>query len=125
MAIETGKYRTRRLDENGDFVISGKVWIYDIEAVTQTINTRLKLFSAEYWRDVTEGTPWIKDILTKNNSRNTLQSKTAILKNRINNTDGVVSIIKWESDFNYSTRKFTVNADILTEFGVVSVNQTV
>jgi len=120
---EVGQYRTRKLDENGDPVISGQVWIYDIEAIAQTINTRLNLFSGEFWRDVTEGTPWIGRILGKNNSTNTLQSKSTILKNIIRNTQGVISILEWSSDFSYTDRKFSVNATVLTEYGVLGINE--
>ena len=125
MSVETNKYKTRKLDGNGDFVISGEVWIYDIEAITQTIDTRLKLFSAEYWRDVSEGTPWISSILGKNNSKNTLQSKSLLLKNRILNTEGVLSILSWSSDFDYTFRKLTITATILTEYGTIDVSESV
>lgn len=125
MSVETYKYRTRKLDDNGDFVISGTVWLYDVDAIEQTINTRLKLFSSEYWRDVSDGTPWITSILGKNNSTNTLQSKSVLLKNRILNTDGVVSILDWTSDFDYTTRKFTITATILTEYGTIDVSESV
>ena len=123
MAVETGKYRTRRLDDNGDFVISGQVWIFDIEAIAQTISTRLNLFAGEYWRDVSDGTPWIEKILGKNNSANTLQSKSLLLKNRILNTDGVVSILEWSSDFSYFDRKFSVKATVLTEYGILELDE--
>ena len=121
--MTTKKFRTRKLDDNGDFTISGSVWIYDIDAVAQTIDTRLKLFSGEFWRDVTEGTPWIERILTKNNRTNTIQSKISIIKNRILNTGGVVSILEWNTDFSYQDRKLSVQATILTEFGVLPINQ--
>ena len=121
--MTTKKIRTRKLDDNGYFTISGSVWIYDIDAVAQTIDTRLKLFSGEFWRDVTEGTPWIERILTKNNRTNTIQSKISIIKNRILNTGGVVSILEWNTDFSYQDRKLSVQATILTEFGVLPINQ--
>lgn len=121
--MTTKKYRTRRIDDSGTPAVSGKVWIHDIEAVAQTIDTRLKLFAGEYWRDVTDGTPWIEAILTKNNRANTLQSKIAILKERILQTGGVVSILSWNTDFNYQNRKLMINTDILTEFGVTSINR--
>lgn len=121
--MTTKKYRTRRLDSNGNPVISGKVWIYDIEAVAQTIDTRLKLFAGEYWRDVTDGTPWIDKILTKNNRTNTLQSKISILKERILQTSGVISILEWTTDFNYTSRNLSVIATVLTEFGVLDINE--
>lgn len=115
------KFRTRKLDSNGDIATSGVVWIYDLEAVAQTIETRLRLFSGEYWRDVTDGTPWIERILSKNNQTNTLQAKTALIKSRILNTEHVISILAWEADFSYTDRKYSVNATILTDFGIVNV----
>lgn len=118
------KYRTRKLDENGDIATSGTVWIYDIDAVAQTIETRLRLFAGEFWRDVTEGTPWIESILTKNNQRNTIQSKLSIIKSRILNTDGVVSIVDWQSDFSYQDRKLSITATILTEFGLTQIDDS-
>lgn len=123
MAITTGKYRTRKLDSNGDPVISGTVWLYDIDAIAQTIQTRLNLFSGEFWRDVTEGTPWIGSILGKNNAQKTVQAKASILKSRILDTDGVLSILEWENDFDYSDRKFTVTATVLTEYGALSLDE--
>ena len=115
------KYTVRKLDENGDMCLSGSVWLYDIDAVTQTINTRLKLFSKEYWRDVSEGTPWLKEILGKTNSQNTLSYKENLIKDRMLGTFGVLSILEWSSDFDNSSRKLSIKASILTEFGATSI----
>lgn len=115
------KYRVRRLDENGDLPESGSMWLYDIEAIEQTIKTRLYLFSGEYWRDVAEGVPWIDRILTKNNGNNTIQAKIAILRRRILDTDGVRSILKWDADFDFQTRTLSIQTTVLTEFGTVDI----
>lgn len=116
------KFRTRKLDSNGDITTSGVVWIYDLEAVAQTIETRLRLFSGEYWRDVTDGTPWIERILSKNNQTNTLQAKLSLIKSRMLDTEHVVSILSWEADFSLQDRKLSVVANILTDFGTVEIN---
>lgn len=116
------KYRVRRLDENGDIVMSGQAWLYDLEAIAQTIKTRLYLFSGEYWRDASDGTPWIDRILTKNNNANTLQAKIAILRRRILDTDGVRSILTWNADFDFATRKLSIQTTVLTEFGTTNIN---
>jgi hypothetical protein len=113
--------RVRKLDSNGDISLSGDAWLYDIDAVAQTIKTRLNLFSKEYWRDVSEGTPWIKSIWGKNNSANTLAQKERLLKERIINSDGVISIVEWSSDFSYSDRKLSVSATVLSEFGLIKI----
>ncbi len=115
------KQRVRRLDANGDIIMSGNAWLYDIDAVAQTIKTRLNLFSKEYWRDVSEGTPWLKSILGKTNNSNTLAQKERLLKNRIITTEGVISISEWNSDFSYPDRKLSVDATVLTEFGLIKI----
>lgn len=117
------RYRTRRLEPSGDIATSGKVWLFDIDAIAQTINTRINLFAGEFWRDVSDGTPWIDKILGKNNQANTLQSKSTLLKNRILNTEGVISIVKWSSDFSFVDRKFSVSATVLTEFGIIKIDE--
>ena len=43
--------RVRRLID-GDIATSGVIWLYDRDAVAQTISTRLKLFLGEYFRDI-------------------------------------------------------------------------
>lgn len=118
------KFRTRRLDSNGDIVTSGSIWVYDLEAVAQTIETRLRLFSGEYWRDVTEGTPWVDRILSKNNQSNTVQAKITLIKNRILNTEHVLSIVSWSSDFSYQDRKLSVVATVITDFGIVDIDDS-
>lgn len=113
--------RVRALDNNGDIIMSGGAWLYDIDAVAQTIKTRLNLYSREYWRDVSEGTPWIKKILGKNNVANTLTQKERLLKDRILGAEGVISITSWESSFDFPTRKLSITANILTRFGIITI----
>lgn len=117
------KYRTRALDSNGDYVTSGsKVWLYDGEAIAQTIITRLKLISTEYWRDANEGTPWFTEVIGKNNNKYTITSKERVIKNRILNTDGVLSITEWSADFNGANRTLFVSFTVLTEFGRITIS---
>lgn len=111
------KFKTRRLDDNGDIMLSGDMWIYDIEAVAQTVQTRLKLFSKEFWRDINEGVPWISKILNKNGLNNTLQAKNSIIKNRILETKHVLSILSFDSSFDYNSRKLTITVSLITDFG--------
>lgn len=120
----TKYFRTRALDDDGDIVTSGEVWIYGVYAVAQTIRTRLMLYMGENWRDASDGTPWIQKILGKNNNKNNILSKQAILKKRILETDYVLSIPSWSYDFDYSTRTMSITATIVTEFGTISIAPT-
>lgn len=111
----------RRLDPvTGDIVTSGKQFITEREEIAQTIKTRLRLFYGEYFRDITDGTRWFENILNKNT---TLTGKDAELKRRILQTEGVVNLVSFESDYDINGRTFTVKASVLTTFGQIEIEQ--
>ena len=95
----------RLLDGDGDITTSGRHFTTEVEEVAQTVQTRLRLYLGEYFRDVTDGTPWWESILGK---QGTLSSKEAIIKNRIIRTEGVTKLIEFKTDFDINTRTYTV-----------------
>jgi hypothetical protein len=112
----------RKLDEEtGDIVTRGQQFISTKEEVAQTVMTRLRLFLGEYFRDITDGTPWYEQILGKFTS---LSAAEAALRARIANTPGVIRLTSFSADFDISNRTYSVTAVILTEFGlyVVTLN---
>lgn len=111
----------RRLDSNGDIATSGTHFITGAEEIAQTVKTRLKLFLGEYFRDITEGTPWFQQILGKGSS---LSVKESLIKRRIIQTEGVVSIYKFDTSFDEASRRYSVSAGILTTFGQAEINLT-
>lgn len=106
--------RVRRLDESGDLITRGKMFLTGREAIAQTVVTRLKLFLGEYFRDVTDGTPWFQQILGKFENLNAVE---AILRNRIARTPGVVRLLSFEVDYNLDARSLSVRSMILTVYG--------
>jgi hypothetical protein len=110
----------RKLDENGDITTSGVQFFTGKEEIAQTISTRLKLFMGEYFRDIKDGTPWFQSILGK--GQNGLGSKDAIIRRRIVQTEGVLQLTKYETDFDIVTREYKVEAAVLTELGEVPVS---
>lgn len=116
--------RVRKLDEKGDIVTSGVIFTQDRESVAQTIQTRLKLFTGEYFRNIMEGVPWFEKedgtegILQKGY---TLAQVESILRNRIANTEGVLSILEFHTELDQSKRKLSVKAVVMTQFGAVEV----
>ncbi|WP_277593599.1 hypothetical protein [Pseudomonas chlororaphis] len=108
----------RRLDENGDIVTRGQQFISGKEEIAQTVLTRLRLFLGEYFRDITDGTPWYEQILGKFTS---LSAAESALRARIANTPGVVRLTSFSADFDITTRRYSVTAGILTEFGLDEV----
>lgn len=111
----------RRLDNNGDIATSGTQFISERDEIAQTVRTRLGLFLGEYFRDITEGTPWFQNVFSK---RTSLASKEAAVRNRILRTNGVQRLTKFETGYDITTRKYTVNVGILTRYGEEDLNIT-
>lgn len=104
----------RALDINGDIVTSGTQFLSSQAEIAQTIKTRLNLFLGEYFRDITDGTAWFQKIFTKQTS---LANKEAVIKSRILNTEGVLKLTSFTTDFDLSTRAYTVTVGVLTQYG--------
>lgn len=105
----------------GDIVTSGVQFTSGVDEVAQTVKTRLHLFYGEYFRDITDGTPWWEVILGKGGS---LSSKEAAIKNRIVRTEGVVRLTSFSTTFDINTRVYTINAGILTVYGETELTVT-
>jgi len=110
----------RALDENGDIVTSGVQFISEREEIAQTIKTRLQLFMGEYFRNINEGTPWFQAILPKETN---LALKDALIKRQIIQTQGVVRLLSYDSDYSINIREYSINASVLTIFGEIEINQ--
>lgn len=108
--------RSRKLNpDTGDIVTSGEQFIFDQEDIAQCVRTRLALFLGEYFRNIKDGTPWYEQILGKFASLDTVE---AVLRARIANTPGVIRLTSFSTDFDIQTRKYSVTAGILTQFGL-------
>ena len=110
----------RKLDENGDIVTQGSMFLTGREEIEQTIKTRLRLFLGEYFRDITDGTPWFEQILGKGT---TLSAREAALRNRIVRTPGVVRLTSFSTNFDLNTRTYSVTAGALTTYGLITVTE--
>lgn len=106
--------RVRRLGLDGDLVTRGKMFLTDREAIAQTIVTRLKLFLGEYFRDVTDGTPWFQSILGKFENINAVE---ALLRNRIARSPGVIRLLSFNMLFDLEARSLSIQAQVLTKYG--------
>jgi len=104
----------RLLDANGDITTSGQQFTTERDEIAQTVKTRLRLYLGEYFRDITDGTPWWEQILGKPKSQSAAESA---IKNRIVRTDGVVRLTSFSTDFDRDTRKFSITCGILTTYG--------
>lgn len=115
---------SRKLDSNGDLVTSGDLFARDVDCVAQTIQTRLKLFMGECFRDNSEGMPWYNNGAGGNGILNkgfTLQQTETLIKRRINTTPGVIKMLSFSMDFNNTERSLAVFTQVLTQYGVLNV----
>ena len=110
----------RLLDENGDITTQGVQFTSGQDEIAQTIRTRLRLFLSEYFRDITDGTPWFEQILGKGTS---MSARESALRNRIVRTPGVIRLTYFSTDFNIESRKYSVTAGALTTFGLITVTE--
>lgn len=112
----------RRIDSNtGDIITSGRQFItgsLSQEEIAQMIRTRLRLFYGEYFRNITVGTPWFQVVLDKNV---TLAQRDAAIKRIIIQTEGVLQLLKFDTDYTLATRSYTVDAEVLTATGALSL----
>ena len=106
------KYRA--LDIDGDYQIN-QFYINEPAAVGQAVLTRLKLWLAEWYLDVTDGTPYLQDIL----GYNTLYDLE--IQERILGTPGVVEITDYNSVVS-ANRRLSVIAQLTTIYGITSIS---
>lgn len=90
------------------------------QCVGQAILTRLKLWLGEFFLDVTDGTPYLEDILVPLSG----MSPDAAIQRRILGTPHVQSISSYSSTFDGPSRTLTVNATVVTDYGPVTIQET-
>lgn len=111
----------RQLDENWDYVFGKGVHAYlsGVEAVAQAIRSRLLLFYGEWWEALKDGLPLWERILGTSGHPDNLAAVDYLFKERISGTEGVISIIAYESS--YENRFYKFRAAVETRFGTLII----
>lgn len=112
--------RYRREDENGDYTFGqgDNTWLINSpECVAQAVKTRFMLWYGQWFLDTTEGTPWIQSVL----GRQRPEVYNLAIRQRILETQGVSSIIAFDTTRNTTTRRVTFTATIETIYGITTV----
>lgn len=112
--------RYRALDENGDYTCgrgSGNFLVNSPDTVRQSIQTRLGLLQGEWYLDQSDGTPWFQQILVKGSRVYDLVIQTRILQ-----TQGVTSILSYDSVVDPEKRTLRVTALVQTIYSTEPVN---
>ena len=113
------------LDSNGDLDLEGgrlRV-IHGSDALAQRIATRLRTIKGEWVFDRNIGTPWFQSILG-GKARARLGLIQQVIRQRIEDTQGVDRISSLRVQFDPNTRGLTVTGSVIAEGGdVISIAQ--
>lgn len=111
--------RSRALGKNNEpqYGQGRNNYLTDIDAVGQNIKTSLLLFKGEWWSDTGDGTPWWQSILGTSNKG--IDRINLILQSRILAQPFVTGIQNLQSSIDPSTRTLSFYCEVLTQFGVV------
>lgn len=109
----------RRLDQNGDYVFGhgSSDYCKDKEAVVQAIQTKILLLRGEWWEDIYEGTELFSKMLGRDISDNTKDQIDILIKDRVLDVEGVLSIKKFDSQIEKRTRTYKASILIETIYG--------
>lgn len=116
--------RYAALDVNGDMIFgqgSADFLVDSPACVQQAILTGLKLWQGEWFLDTTAGMPWATQVLG-------FSSETAYdqaIKSQVLNTIGVTGISTYSSSLDTETRNLTVQINVETIFGPISISTVV
>lgn len=112
--------RYRALDEDGDMTIGNKnAYIEGADAVRQAVSTRLRQLIYEWWEKIEDGVPYWQNVIT---TRDTKEAER-IIKQRIQNTKHVLSILDFNADWNNETRSLTIRAAIQSDYGTLTIEE--
>lgn len=106
------------LDDNNNIAI----YTDQLNEIKQKCNNNLKTILSEVFIDNTIGVDWFGILLSEDT---TMQDKINEISKNILNIDGVLSIqnISYQQDKN--TREITFIIDVLTEQGIITINDLV
>lgn len=113
---------TRRLDADHDMTFGQGLanFAVNAEATAQNVRTRLQTIQGEWFLDTSAGVPYLEnDYVSKaiTDKPADLAFTDAAIQGEILDTDGVTSLDSFASQFDSSTRLFSVQATLETEFG--------
>ena len=112
--------RYRKLDKNGDFSAghgSADFFVDSPEAVGQSVLTRLRLWTGEWFLDTNEGTPYRELVLGVRKR----QTAGPAIKMRVAGTEGVTEVSDFAAEYDGDARALTVTATVDTVYGETTI----
>jgi hypothetical protein len=104
--------RVRPMDSTGDYTIGVPFLVNSPQCVAQCIRTRLKHWRNEWFIDTTAGTPYMEDVLAERAGKD----PDSVIQERILSTQGVTEILDYLTSFDPVNRKYTINAQVMTQY---------
>lgn len=96
-------------------------FLADIDAVAQTILTRLQLFQGEWWENAQEGLPLFQKILGAGGTAKSGQV-ALLIQEVIMGSPFVTGLSNMVSVYDPNSRTFRFNCNVQTAFGTVQVS---
>lgn len=110
----------RKLTSSGDYTFGQQNEFYEgTDAVSQAIDTSMKLLLGEWWEDTSQGLPLFEQILGNSGSPDNIHAVDLIVQDRINQVLGVISISNYTSSYN--NRKYSATCSVQTQYGDATV----
>ena len=113
----------RKLDANNDYVFgqdSDNFYIDVPEAPAQLVLTTLRLWTNEWFIDLTQGIPYLEGVLQNTSA----EEYDFVIKTAIISVQAVNSLPNYQSIYNGQDRSLTINATISTQYGVTPITLT-
>lgn len=92
----------------GDLVVDGAdlALVSDLDAIGQSVRTRLRFFLGEWFADLDVGVPWWQSILVRNPNLGVVREA---LRSTVANTPGISRVESFDFAFTAATRDLTVS----------------
>ena len=114
--------RVRAMSATGDMTFgqgSANFLVNSPAAVRQLIQTRLNLWTGQWYLDLTDGTAWSTQVLGKG----TAALFNAVVRNRITATLGVTGIPSYSATVNSTSRSLTISdVTVATQYGSIQLS---
>ena len=108
---------TRTLSAGTD-ISSTFALIEGVESVRQRVGQRLRLHRGEWFLQAVRGVPWFDEVL-----RGSPGLAQAIIEDEIRQVHGVTNVSNVQVQFDRSTRRVSISADVETQFGPMQVSE--
>jgi hypothetical protein len=115
--------RYRALDADGDYTFgqNGQNFLVNsAQAVRQAIQTTLLLFAGEWFLDLSQGVPWLTEVI----GNGTAGLYDQVIQTAILGVEGVSGLNSYSSSLDPKTRALTVVGTAQSIYGSVTFNLT-